>query len=361
MRIDEAQAVARAWVEAHDFASLPVVGSFLAGSTLEADPADELAPESDVDVALVVDGPAPPKLGKFDVRGVRVEVTYLAWSELADPERVARVPHLAPSFAPTVRCEPVLTDPDGRLGRLRAEVAPLVGRPEVVQERCEVVLARMADPARVGGSWPEAVTHWLFPTSLSTHVVLVAAGRNPTVRLRYLRARDVLVERGRGEVYPDLLTQLGCREATPRLVEKHLRSLTEAFDAATAAGPTSFFFASDVTPAARPVAVGGTAAMVERGEHREAVFWLVATFARCLQILDATAALDRERHHRAFAGAVADLLGLRTLADLAERRAGLRATLPQLRRLGQEIVAESSSLPARWPTGLDHGRLGGDC
>ena len=116
---------------------------------------------------------------------------------------------------------------------------------------------------------------------------------------------------------------------------------TDAFDAATAAGPTSFFFASDITPAARPVAVDGTAAMVERGEHREAVFWLVATFARCLQILDATAAPDRERHHRAFAAAVADLLGLRTPADLVERRAGLRATLPQLRRLGQEIAATS--------------------
>lgn len=65
MRIDRAQAVAAAWVRRRDFAPLPVVGAFFTGSTLEADPADELAPESDVDVAVVVDGPAPPKPGKL--------------------------------------------------------------------------------------------------------------------------------------------------------------------------------------------------------------------------------------------------------------------------------------------------------
>jgi hypothetical protein len=336
VRIDRAQAVAAAWIRGRDFAGLPVVGAFLAGSTIQVDGAAELAPESDVDVAVVVDGPAPAKLGKLDVAGVRVEVTYLPWSELADPERVARVPHLAPSFAR----DTVLLDRDGRLRRLQARVGPLFARPDVVEDRCAHVLARMAaGPAPTVG-WPEAVTGWLFPTSLGTHVVLVAALRNPTVRLRYLRAREVLEERGLGDHYPELLAQLGCLEVTPALVRVHLAALTEAFDAAVTRGPTAFFFASDITAAARPVAVDGTVRLVAQGDHREAVFWLLATFSRCLQILDATDAPGRERHHEAFGEAVAALVGLHTPEDLRRRRTALQDELPRLRALGRTIAAQ---------------------
>jgi hypothetical protein len=336
VRIDQAQTLAADWVRSHDFGRLPVAGAFLAGSTIEADGAAELAPESDVDVAVVVDGPAPAKLGKLDVSGVRVEVTYLPWSDLVDPERVARIPHLAPSFAR----DTVLADRDGRLRRLQAQVGPLFARPDVVEDRCTHVLDRMAAAPAPTVGWPQAVTGWLFPTSLATHVVLVAARRNPTVRLRYLRAREVLHERGLGDHYPALLAQLGCLEVTPSLVTTHLAALTDAFDAAAGSGPTSFFFASDITAAARPIAIDGTAGMVARGEHREAVFWLLATFSRCLQILDATDATGRARHHDTFAAAVSDLVGLSTPEDLRRRRAEVLAGLPRWRALAGEIVAQ---------------------
>ena len=324
------------WVHGHDFGALPVVGAFLAGSTIEADRAAELPPESDVDVAVVVDGPAPAKLGKLDVAGVRVEVTYLPWSELADPERVARVPHLAPSFAR----DTLLADRDGRLRRLQAQVGPIFARPDVVEDRCAHVLHRMAAlPAPTAG-WPETVTGWLFPTSLGTHVVLVAARRNPTVRLRYLRAREVLHERGLGARYPELLAQLGCLHVTPSLVSTHLAALAQAFDAAAARGSTSFFFATDITTAARPIAIDGSAGMVARGDHRESVFWLLATFSRCLQILDATDAAGRARHHDAFAAAVAELVGVRAPEDLRRRRTELQHELPRLQELARMIVAQ---------------------
>src|SRR3954447_8647544 len=341
MRIDEAQAVAATWVRRHDFGPLPVVGAYLAGSTLEAEGSDELAAESDVDVVVVVEGAAPAKLGKLDVAGVRVEVTYLPWSELADAERVARVPHLAPSFAR----DTILSDPEGRLHRLQQEVEPLFARPDVVLDRCTQVLQRMAEPVAATSSWPEAVTGWLFPTSLSTHVVLVAARRNPTVRLRYLRAREVLAEYGRGDRYPELLAQLGCLEVTPQLVSTHLRALATAFDAAASRGPTTFFFATDITAGSRPIAIDGTAAMVQRGEHREAVFWLLATFSRCLQILDATDAADRSRHHAAFAAALEDLVRVRTPGDLARRRSEVLAGLPRLRDLAREILGQDAERP----------------
>lgn len=260
-------------------------------------------------------------------------MTYLAWSELADLDRVARTSYLAPSFAR----DSVVTDPDGRLARLREQVAPLVGRPDVVRDRWEALLERMAAPPRPTATWAEAVTGWLFPTSLPTLVVLVAAQRNTTVRLRYLRSREVLTDHGLEAQHRTMLAHLGCGDLPPDRVLAQLPALAAAFDAAAARGPTSFFFASDVTPDARPVAVQGTASLVGRGDHREAVFWLLATFSRCVQILDATGAPDRDRHAAAFAETAADLAGVRTPADLARRRAAQLAWLPELHRLATRL------------------------
>ena len=334
MRIDEARTRAADWVRHHADAPRPVLGAFFSGSTVGAADADELAPTSDVDVTVVLDGPAPVKPGKLEHHGVLVEVTYLPWSALADPHVVARTFYLAPSFA----CDTVITDPEGRLRTLRAAVAPVVWRPDVVLDRCESVLARMtAEPAPTG-SWAEAVTGWLFPTSLSTNVVLVAARRNPTVRLRYLRARSVLAEHGLADRYPPLLDQLGCRQVPAAVVERHLDAMTSAFDAAAALGPAPFAFAADLTPAARPVAVDGSRDLLAAGDHPEAVFWLVATFARCVQALDAAASPLAGRHRNAFALAVDDLLHLRAPDDLARRRAAVLATVPGLRTTAAEIV-----------------------
>ena len=82
-------------------------------------------------------------------------------------------------------------------------------------------------------------------------------------------------------------------------------------------------FAADLTPAARPVAIDGSRALVEGGNHREAVFWIVATAARCQAVLaDRAPALARDREP-AFRALVADLTGMRTPADILAHRAAL--------------------------------------
>ena len=50
---------------------------------------------------------------------------------------------------------------------------------------------------------------------------------------------------------------------------------------------TRFLFSGDITPQARGVAIGGSQALIDRGDHRDAMFWIVATFARCHAILAA--------------------------------------------------------------------------
>lgn len=123
------------------------------------------------------------------------------------------------------------------------------------------------------------MTAWLFPTSVTTLLPLVAALRNPTVRLRYPAAREVLDEYGHADLYPQLLELLGCAQVTRERVQEQLSELARTFDATAAVARTPFFFSADITPAARTVPIDGSQELIDRGDHREAVFWIIATFA----------------------------------------------------------------------------------
>src|SRR6185437_2313304 len=106
----------------------------------------------------------------------------------------------------------------------------------------------------------------------------ICALRNPTVRLRYLAARDVLNEYGHIGFYDKLLKLLGCVDLTANRVEQHLSNLEHTFDDAAAAAKTPFFF---ITATSRPIAIDGSRELITTGNHLEAIFWIIATFARC--------------------------------------------------------------------------------
>ncbi len=54
-------------------------------------------------------------------------------------------------------------------------------------------------------SLPDQMIEWLFATGRTTHVLLVAGLKNPTVRRRYMAVRDLLAEYGQLAFYETLL------------------------------------------------------------------------------------------------------------------------------------------------------------
>lgn len=185
---------------------------------------------------------------------------------------------------------------------------------------------------------------WLFPTGVTTHVLLTAGLGNPTVRLRYLAVGTLLADYGLAGFTEELLALLGCGHLTGERVERHLAAMTAVFDDAAAVARTPFPFASDISAAARPIAVDGGRDLIAGGHHREAVFWIVATYARCLTILagDAPAA-TRARHEPGFAALLADL-GVADPAALGRRARETLDFLPRLREVTEAILAANPGI-----------------
>ncbi len=271
-----------------------------------------------------------------------LEVSYLPVERLSSPEAVLGRPELAGSL----RSPSVISDPSGLLTRLQVAVARDYARRRWVCERCEGIRDNILRYLRLldePGPFHNAVTYWLFATGNTSLMPLVAGLRNPTVRKRYAAARGLLEEYGRQDFYDTLLGLLGCSTMSRARAEHHLGALTSAFDAAREVVRTPFFFTSDISEDARPVAIDGSREMIEAGDHREAVFWMVATYARCQKIFYHDAPALREKYAAGFRELLGDL-GIASFEDLRLRSADVEAFLPRLWDVTEAIIAANRDI-----------------
>lgn len=344
MKAGTARAAASDWVMRCASLEEGFMGAYFSGSTVGLSDDAELPASSDMDVVLVssLEEP-PPKPGKFVYRGALIEGTYISWKQLSSVEEVLANYHLAGSF----RANTIIADPTGELHKLQAEVSRRFAERMWVRRRCENARQRVEHGLRaidISAPLHDRVTSWLFPTGVTTHVLLVAALRNPTVRLRYLAVRDVLAEYGRAGLYPELLELLGCAHLTPDRVEHHLDGLARTFDVAAAAAKTPLVFSTDITAAARPIAIDGSRELIRAGFHREAVFWIAATYARCHSILAADAPAELQRKLAPdFEAIVADL-GIASADDFLRRAEDVIRFLPRLWEAAEGMMRENSDI-----------------
>lgn len=339
MLVGEARSLARAWVDEQARALPGFQGAFLTGSAIWRPDDEDLPPTSDVDLMVVLDGPIPPvKLGKVRYRGVLLDVTYLAAAELQSPDDVLGSYYLAPSFArPSI-----LLDLTGRLAELHQVVSQQFRRQQWIRKRSEHGWSNAARHFGVlSGALPlhDQAIIWLFGTAAATIVLLCAGLRNPTVRTRYLAARILLADYGLLHAYEPLLDALGCARMSREQVEGHLMALEPAFDAAASVVRSPFFFATDISSEARPVAIDGSRDLIEQGFHREAMFWIAVTLARCDKILyhDASPVV-RDEHLRSFL-ALLDDLGVGATADLLDRARQVEEQAPRVWETAEAIMA----------------------
>ncbi|SEN06796.1 hypothetical protein [Paenibacillus sp. OV219] len=348
MKVGIARQIASEWFHTHASTAPEFIGAYFSGSTVEM-PDDALLPAaSDIDLIVVTEEAEPPlKLGKFISNGALLEVTYLAWRQLSSYEEVLTNYHLAGSF----RVNTIIADPSGNLRELQKQVASRFADEYWVRKRCEDVLSKIRNGLQqnLPSSAPleTRVNSWLFPTGVMTHLLLVAALRNPTVRCRYAAVREVLETNDCLSVHEELLALLGCGQLSAARIQQHVLALADTFDIAASIAKTPFFFSSDITPASRHIAIDGSLELIESGLHREAVFWIAATFARCHAILSADAPQELlQRCLPAFEALLADL-GARTDVERRSRADAALRYLPKLQRTAERIMTAIKKTPGQ--------------
>jgi hypothetical protein len=343
MNIKQARDVARQWV-IEEASSLPGFhGAYYAGSTNWLPDDAPLPATSDVDVMIVLaDANPPTKLGKFIYRDALLEASYLSRDRLRSPDLVLGDYHLAGGF----RTPSVILDPSGELADLQAAVSKDFAKRRWVYKRCEQARDKTLRGYQLDEAEPlhDQVIAWLFPAGITTHVLLVAGLKNPTVRRRYAAVRELLMEYDHTEFFEPLLELLGCARMSRARVEQHLSALASAFDVAKAVIKTPFPFASDISDIARPIAIDGSRELIEHGFHREAIFWMVATYSRCQNIFSQDAPEEtRERLGKGYQRLLGDI-GITSFADLQPRSEQVKSLLPHVWEVTETILAANPGI-----------------
>ena len=341
MLVGEAKLAGEAWVR-REGSSLPgMVGAFLAGSvTTMADDA-RLPASSDVDITVVVEKPPARKLGKFRYRGALLEVTYEASDRFRSAQAVLGDPHLAGG----VQAMQIVADATGMLGRLQRDVTREYACVRWVRRRIRSALEtgeeRLQPPVR-SAALHDRVTAWLFGASMTALILLVAGLRAPTVRRRYVEVRKLLAGQGRQAFYEELLGLLGCADWNRRQAERHMDAVERAFDCAKGLPKGDFAFAADISDAGRPVAIEGSRALIGQGSHREAVFWMAATYSRCQWIFHFNRRSGCEDRLQQDYLSMLNDLGVGSGADLEGRRRQALAFLPRVMEMAQAVTAQET-------------------
>jgi hypothetical protein len=333
----EAREIARSWVNAESDQIPDFFGAFLHGSINWLDDDGALSTSSDVDIMVVVNGQIPArKPGKFRYQGLLLEVSIITRKQLGSADSVLGQYRLAGSF----HRPSVLGDPTGYLTKLQHEVAVAYAKREWVIRRCQDARENVLHgfPLHIAEPFHDQVIAWLFPAAVTTHILLVAGLKNPTVRKRYIAVRSLLSTYGLSSAYRRLLTLLGSENMTRERASGHLVWLTELFDHAAAIITSPHPFAADISSVGRAVAIDGSREMIDDGDHREAVFWMVATASRCMKVLWQDGTDETwDRFEPGFRSLVADL-GIRSVSDIERRRTLVEISLPWVWGIAESII-----------------------
>ncbi len=344
MLVKAAKAIAHQWI-LDEGSKLPgFVGAFYHGSTNWLPTEATLPVTSDLDIMIVFENEVPAdKLGKFRYHGVLLEVSYLPRDQVQSPEQVLGNYHLAGSF----RQPGIIADPAGRLTELQAVVAQAYANRRWVEQRCQHArnnVLQNLQSMNEAQPFHDQVMAWLFAAGVTTHILLVAGLKNPTVRQRYGAARDLLAAYQRLDFYPTLLDLLGCTQMSQRRATEHLTALAAAFDAAASIIKTPFFFAADINQNARPIAIDGSRALIAHGDQREAIFWMVATYSRCQKVFYADAPVATQAQFSPGYRALLGDLGIASPADLYARGAAIKQTLPRVWAVAEALMAANPAI-----------------
>lgn len=344
MNVKDAKKIARRWVTETGRNTPGFFGAFFHGSINYLRDDVQLPASSDVDVMVVLsDANQQAKLGKLRYKGVLLEVSYLPVECIQTPELILGEYHIAGSFS----VPSVILDPSGQLTTLQAAVSRDFANRRWVFKRCEHAQNHVRNFLRAlsaTGPFHDQVTAWIFAAGVTTHLLLVAGLKNPTVRRRYSAVRQLLAEYGHQSFYKTLLEMLGCAEISRARVEQHLTALTAAFDAAMAVIKTPVPFSADISELGRRIAIDGSQEMIEYGDQREAVFWMVVTYSRCMKVLSEDAPLEiQETFDTGYRYLLADL-GINSFADLQQRCDSVGGLLPSVWNCAESILASNPAI-----------------
>jgi hypothetical protein len=245
-------------------------------------------------------------------------------------------------MAPNLATTQILADPAGTLAELQQRVAAAFAEPRWIRARCDAEKAmsreqleamRTAATPAEGFDWL-----WMLLNSLSG-LLAVSMLRRPTTRRTLSLLSELLVELGRPELKEAALSLWGSGAMSRAEVEAILAQSSTAFDRAVEVYRTPIPIGFMLQAHLRPYLVQGSQEMIEQGQHREAMYWIMAMGGDAYRALLNDAPADEKPEFAAQLRALHTALGYTSPEGWAGRVADAERLTRDIFALADELVA----------------------
>ena len=345
MLVKEAKAAAQQWVETQASEMPDFAGAYICGSVNWMNDDDVMPSTSDFDIRVVLNSDTVPHtFNKFLFDDVLLEVSYVSFGEVNTPEAVLSNYHTAGHF--TRAC--ILGDPENHLAEIQKVVKKAFARRKWVQARVDHAKSWQVDSLglflNTSDPLHDQVFAWVYANSIFAQTVLVADLKNPTVRKMMAAAQDVLKQYDQLAFHERVLEILGCATFSRDHVEQQFEDFTEVFDATQIVRESDSGISDSIIDGGRAFILGSIQELIQRGYHREAVFWLLVSHTRCQKIIYENASPDIQAE---FTGRYEDFLrslGVTSLDDVYRRIEEVKALRPQADEVVNDILARNPNI-----------------
>ena len=356
MKVIEAKAIAKQWVEQRAKELPNFVCAFFVGSVACMHDDEDFPATSDIDLRIVVDQDVPDLLSnpsgefaqtKLLVQGVILEPQY--WSKdyfMKFASEILGNPLGAVSF---FRPNAIL-DPNGDLVRAHRKVHASYQDAFWVRKRCanaqEHAITRLEQAASGQLSFPGATSKYIVSISMLyvaaipnvVQIPCVANLKGITLRKCLVASRETLIGAGKGDLYKAILKIVGAYNITNVEASAHLAELESAFDYALRVIHTQFFGAFDIDPLSRPITINGSRDLIEAGSHREAMFWVICMRNWVQNAIENDGTEPEKTHFRSAYDHLLSAIGIANLQDIVEKADAFKQLLPEIMSAAHDII-----------------------
>lgn len=339
MLVSEAKIIAHEWAQAY-LATFPrAVGALFAGSINDKPDEAEWTDGSDVDMYFYQSGETTPRPPKLPYRGLILEPSHHSAEQLTNSEKILGDAHQAPHIARGK----IISDPTGILRQTMVTVAADFSKFVWIQKRMDWAFNNATSKltsclnAKDDGKIWSLCSYTLGIRNIAA-LAAIASMRNPTFRRCLVVSRDVLTPHGYGPLHEEVLNILGSHNATPVLVQAQLLPMLEIFRRAVIVTRKPFFFQFELDASAEPIFHQGTQEMIDGGDHREAMLFILFVYSFCGQAIENDGSEADKILFQKYLQNTTGLVGGQTLSDIQDRSRRALALLPEIKKTCEEIA-----------------------
>ena len=357
MLVREIVEISNEWVDTYGSQTNGFYGAHFLGSINKMMQEEEFPRNTDVDIAVLIEKkenkekPDLPYDGllqnndELSYKDLALEIVYIKNEIYNSPSSVLSNPTLAHELTP----DSIISDSNDRLKELSKTVIKEFNLRKWVLARCEAqknLVINFLGNIREAASTNDCAFMLGWNGKFLTTLIALASLVPPTHRRSLVNFREQLEKLELEGLHEELLEVLGYAHLNRERVEHYFNHMSVMFDRAVEVKRSPCPFGFKIKKHLRPYIIDATKEMIEEGNFRETMFWIVTVIYVSNLALQNDAPEEERSRYQNIINSLTNELGLKTTDHIHDRKEAFNNYANKIFNKTQDIIESNPKVMA---------------